>query len=471
MNKSKCAIIVAALTCGLTSQVTLAATDCSHQENWDDQTIYTSGDQVQHQGNSYTAKWWIQGTAPKMPAQYTAWDFVDSCNTPVTTNEITKETTPIVMETGFPSHALVGYWANSVTRATSGLGRRVCPGRLIDVANEFDVVMVRGASASSDGAITFAPADRYDPYAGFSATIRPYLPAYFAELYCDAVDPDLLKQDIAALQAKGKKVLMSVRGGNSLRTDQKASLFVDSVTQQINQWGFDGIELSGSGSTSHSPKLADALRSIHDNFNDEAFLTFTVLHNSSNISIVDEVRDITDLVVIKDILRGTTVVSSDLEPYYDLTDAQLKATIDLSLNTTEELVSRVRRYIDGFTSADGTFVSGLRPDQLAISISAGEKGRRAVRPSSSKSHNISSNLQCLHDGGTIRECGAFLYDIASVKVVNDAVNCITKGQDCNGADAGGTYPSFNGVVIENTEDDQRRNSRLAKPLDKTLESL
>ncbi|MCA2471134.1 chitinase, partial [Vibrio alginolyticus] len=114
---------------------------------------------------------------------------------------------------------LIGYWHNFV----NGAG---CPIRLADMADAWDVIDIAFAEndRNSDGTVHFN--------------------LYSGDIYsdCPALDPTQFKQDMAALQAKGKKFVLSLGGAEgtiTLNTDQDEANFVSSLTGLIAEWGFD----------------------------------------------------------------------------------------------------------------------------------------------------------------------------------------------------------------------------------------
>lgn len=63
---------------------------------------------------------------------------------------------------------------------------------------------------------------------------------------CPALDPAQFKQDMKALQAKGKVFVLSLGGAEgtiTLNTDQDEANFVSSLTALIKEWGFDGLDV------------------------------------------------------------------------------------------------------------------------------------------------------------------------------------------------------------------------------------
>jgi len=118
-------------------------------------------------------------------------------------------------------HELIGYWTGS------GPGGTLL--RLRDVSPQWDVIIV-----------AFANVNHQAPEGTLKMNVRPGRPGQ------PGIDPAQMKGDIAWLKSRGKKVLISLGGGGEYFTlAQKASIpnFVNSVTQIVTEYGFDGIDL------------------------------------------------------------------------------------------------------------------------------------------------------------------------------------------------------------------------------------
>jgi chitinase len=112
-------------------------------------------------------------------------------------------------------HELIGYWTGSGPDGTIL--------RLRDVSPQWDVIIV-----------AFADVNHQAPEGTLKLHVRPGL------------DLAQMKDDIAWLKSQGKKVLISLGGGGEYFTlAQTASIpnFVNSVTQIVSDYGFDGIDL------------------------------------------------------------------------------------------------------------------------------------------------------------------------------------------------------------------------------------
>lgn len=111
-------------------------------------------------------------------------------------------------------HALIGYWEGYASARTST--------PLRDVSPQWDIVIA-----------TFAA-----PVNGSTSLLRFEPPAALGE--------ERFKSDVAYLQSKGKKVLISLGGGGqvvTLNTAEDLHQFVSSVGAIVEKYGFDGVDL------------------------------------------------------------------------------------------------------------------------------------------------------------------------------------------------------------------------------------
>ncbi len=121
---------------------------------------------------------------------------------------------PLAGAKGTPKHKLIGYW--------EGYSNVRAPTPLRDVSPEWDVVIA-----------TFAT-----PMKGSTALLHFAPPAVLGD--------EKFKADVAYLQGLGKKVLISLGGGGqvvTINTPQDLHDFVTSVTEIVEKYGFDGVDL------------------------------------------------------------------------------------------------------------------------------------------------------------------------------------------------------------------------------------
>ena len=116
---------------------------------------------------------------------------------------------------------LVGYWHNFNNGSTTP--------RLADVSRDWDVVNVAFA----------------EPVGGASNMVfTPY------EIYNG--DGQAFKDDVALLQRRGQKVLISIGGANArveLNNDQEREEFITSMTNIIRTYGFNGLDIDLEGNS------------------------------------------------------------------------------------------------------------------------------------------------------------------------------------------------------------------------------
>ena len=121
---------------------------------------------------------------------------------------------------GLPAHVLMGYWQDFANGAT--------PLTLASVPASYNLVAVAfGAATGTPGQVAFS----LDP------TLASDLGGYTQQQFTD---------DIATLQARGQKVILSVGGADgaiSVDDAASASAFASSVYSLIQQYGFNGVDV------------------------------------------------------------------------------------------------------------------------------------------------------------------------------------------------------------------------------------
>ncbi|GEB53981.1 MULTISPECIES: chitinase [Streptomyces] len=142
---------------------------------------------------------------------------------------------PHVGASQVPAHAVTGYWQNFDNGATVQT--------LADVQDEYDIIAVAFAEATTTaGQVDFA----VDPALGYSE--------------------DQFKKDVAAKQADGKSVILSVggeKGAVSVSDDASADAFADSIVKLMDEYGFDGVDIDLENGL-NATYMTKALKSIHD---------------------------------------------------------------------------------------------------------------------------------------------------------------------------------------------------------------
>ncbi|EHA1201968.1 chitinase C-terminal domain-containing protein [Vibrio alginolyticus] len=57
-----------------------AAVDCAPLETWQSSKVYNGGDQVQHEGNAYKARYWTQNNNPAQSGEWGEWETLGACD-------------------------------------------------------------------------------------------------------------------------------------------------------------------------------------------------------------------------------------------------------------------------------------------------------------------------------------------------------------------------------------------------------
>lgn len=146
---------------------------------------------------------------------------VRSTPPPVVTPPPTPTPRPRPNPGGLPPHVLTGYWQNFVDGAI--------PLRLSDINAYYTLVVVAFADAdpNTPGGVTFTL------NAGLSSALGGYT-------------VDQFTSDIATLHARGKKVILSVGGGQGtvdVSDATSATNFATSVYGLMRTYGFDGVDI------------------------------------------------------------------------------------------------------------------------------------------------------------------------------------------------------------------------------------
>ncbi|MCG7570841.1 Ig-like domain-containing protein [Pseudoalteromonas sp. CNC9-20] len=296
-------------------------------------------------------------------------------------------------------HKLIGYWHNFVNPAG-------CPIPLSDISSAWDIIDIAFAEndRNATGKVVFHP---------FEEDIRSD---------CPPIDPVKFKQDIKDLQAQGKVVVLSLGGAEgtiTLETDSDEANFVASLTNIINEWGFDGLDVdyeSGSNLVHGSQiqaRLGRALKQIEQNIGGDMYLTMAPEHPyvhggmvaysgiwGAYIPLIDDVRDTLDLLHVQ--LYNNGGLPNPYEP---------GSAPEGSVNM---MVAHAKMLIEGFTLANGQQFAPLRDDQVAIGLPSG--------PQSANSGQ------------------------APTQNIIDALDCLTKGQACGTITPSNPYPHFGGVM-------------------------
>ncbi|GHF15922.1 chitinase [Streptomyces morookaense] len=269
-----------------------------------------------------------------------------------------------------PKHAVTGYWQNFDNGATVQ--------KISDVQDQYDIIAVAFADATTTpGAVDF--------------TLDPALK------YSDAQ----FKADIAAKQAAGKSVILSVggeKGAVSVNDSTSAENFAASVYTLMQKYGFNGVDIDLENGLDPT-YMSQALRSLSAKAGGKLVITMapqTIDMQSTSASYFRTALN------IKDIL---TVVNTQ---FYN----------SGSMNGCDGQVY-AQGSVDFLTALACTQLEGgLAPSQVGLGLPASPRGAGSgyVDPS----------------------------------VVNAALDCLTKGTNCGTFKPPHTYPGLRGAMTWST---------------------
>ncbi|GAA2719695.1 MULTISPECIES: glycoside hydrolase family 18 protein [Streptomyces] len=271
---------------------------------------------------------------------------------------------------GVPKHAVTGYWQNFDNGATVQ--------RISDVPAAYDIIAVAFSDATTTpGAVTF----------GLDPALH-YTEAQF-------------KADIAAKQAAGRSVVISVggeRGTVSVNDAASAANFADSVYALMQKYGFNGVDIDLENGLNPT-YMSQALRSLSAKAGGKLVITMapqTIDMQSPSSAYFRTALN------IKDIL---TVVNTQ---YYN----------SGSMNGCDGKVY-AQGSVDFLTAlACIQLEGGLAPSQVGLGVPASPRGAGSgyVAPS----------------------------------VVNSALDCLATGTGCGSFKPARTYPDIRGAMTWST---------------------
>ncbi|WP_435856229.1 chitinase [Streptomyces physcomitrii] len=271
-----------------------------------------------------------------------------------------------------PAHAVTGYWQNFDNGATVQT--------LAEVQDEYDIVAVAFADATgTPGEVTF----NLD-----SAGLGGYSVEQF-------------KEDVAAKQADGKSVIISIggeKGTVSITDDASATAFADSVYALMQEYGFDGVDIDLENGL-NSTYMTKALKSLGEKAGSDFVLTMapqTIDMQSTENEYFKTALNVKDLLTVVNMqyYNSGSMLGCDGQVY--------------SQGTVDFLTGLACIQLEG----------GLDPSQVGIGVPASTKGAGSgyVEPS----------------------------------VVNNALDCLTQGTNCGSFKPSKTYPGLRGAMTWST---------------------
>ncbi|WP_326813057.1 chitinase [Streptomyces scopuliridis] len=295
--------------------------------------------------------------------------------TAATSAETARPTAPTaapVTPAAVPAHAVTGYWQNFNNGATVQT--------LAQVQDQYDIIAVAFADATgTPGQVAF----NLD-----SAGLGGYT-------------VDQFKADVAAKQAAGKSVIISIggeRGTVAINDAASATAFADSVYGLMREYGFDGVDIDLENGL-NSTYMTQALKSLASKTGPGLVLTMapqTIDMQSTSGEYFKTALNVKDILTVVNMqyYNSGSMLGCDGKVY--------------SQGSVDFLTALACIQLEG----------GLDPSQVGIGVPASPSGAGSgyVAPS----------------------------------VVNNALDCLTKGTNCGSFKPSKTYPGLRGAMTWST---------------------
>ncbi len=307
-----------------------------------------------------------------------------------------SQDTDTVRDNGLPQHILTGYWQNFDNGAA-------CL-KISDVPAAYDIIAVAFAEATStSGEITFQ----------LDSTLCSKLGGYTKAEFIS---------DIAAAQAKGQKVILSIGGevGNvTISDDASANAFADSLYALMTEYGFDGVDIDLEHGI-NAAYIEKALRQVYAKVGSSMVITMAPqtidMQNTTYeyFKLALNIRDILTIVNTQYYNSGS-MLGADGKVYYQGSVDFLTALADIQLQ------------------------SALRPDQVGLGVPASVNGAGS--------------------------------GYVSNDIVISAVNCLATGSKGGSYVPADIYPTFGGVMTWSINWDASNGYSFANAVSGALDAL
>jgi chitinase len=296
---------------------------------------------------------------------------------------------------GLPAHVLMGYWQDFTNGAE--------PLTLADVPTSYNLVAVAfGSATDTPGQVAFS----IDP------TLASDLGGYTQQQFTN---------DIATLNARGQRVVLSVGGENgtiSVDDSASASEFASSVYSIIQQYGFNGVDIDLENGVDPT-YMAQALEQLSS---DDPGLIITLAPQ-------------------------TIDMQSTGDDYFELA---LDIKSILTMVNIQFYNSGTMNGCDGNVYAEGTenFLTALTCTELEGGLSPSQIGLGLPASSSAAGSGYTDP-----------------------SVVDDALDCLATGASCGSFVPPSTYPSIRGVMTWSINWDASNGYNFADTVSPYLSSL
>ncbi|MEU4390435.1 glycoside hydrolase family 18 protein [Kribbella sp. NPDC023855] len=265
-------------------------------------------------------------------------------------------------------------------------------------------------------AVAFADADPSRP-GGITFTLDPTLASRLGGYTAAA-----FKADIKAKQAAGKKVILSVggeKGTISVASSTAAANFAGSALSVLREYGFDGVDIDLENGV-NAQYMGQALQSLRSSFGSGLIIAMA----PQTIDMQSPSSEYFKLALnIKDIL---TVVNVQ---YYNSGAMNGCNGQVYSQGTVDFITAQACIMLQG----------GLRPDQVGLGLPASSRGAGS--------------------------------GYVSPSIVNNALDCLTKGTNCGSFKPSTTWPTLRGAMTWSTNWDALNGNAFSNQVGAHVHSL
>ena len=174
------------------------------------------------------------------------------------------------------NHVIAGYWENWIDNEFNGKKSQMKLSQISPLYEIINITFARNDTNKNNGAVEFHLDEYLSQDLGYSE--------------------ENFIEDIKDLQSKGKKVLISVGGENGgniqITNTEQAQNFSDSLSQIIDKYNFNGVDLDIENENVDEKYLEDALLELSDKYASNIMITLnTDLDGIQNKDVNDSGED------------------------------------------------------------------------------------------------------------------------------------------------------------------------------------
>lgn len=253
-------LVSSVISSSVASSVASSSGGCSGVAAWNADTVYTEGNRASYNGQIYQAQWWTKNENPSTSGQWGVWRVVSSC----ATSSATVTSSSVVAVSSSSRSSVTTVSSSSTSSVVSGPRRYVVyastwntsiydltTANIPNYITNINLSFVRPDTTYQKGTFAFDQA-----VAGFEF-IEGAMTNNGQRTFTPQQAQDL-RNNIAALRARGTQVWISVGGWSYSQGDQWSHFNAPRVVALAQDLGASGVDIDWESSTSICNKQADA---------------------------------------------------------------------------------------------------------------------------------------------------------------------------------------------------------------------